>query len=762
MFTMKLLINYALFLILIIFALNTRSIYAVSTKLWVETDYSDFTKGQFENVSSHSKGEVSLSPEIRKIEEIPAVYVWCLATNEMGQIFAGAGDPGSIFKITQDGDSIELYKTPELHVQTIAIDNDGYIYAGTIPHGTIYKISPDGKGEVFCKFPDPYIWDMVLDTNGNLYAATGSNGVIYKITKDGAVSVYFDTPYSNILDIVIDNDNNIYAACEPEGLICKITASGNISVIYDAKEDEIHCLAIDKNGTLYAGTSSGIPPALPVPALPRPSQIQLPPPIEEFPYEASNYLLYDTISNSNSDDFRHAPAKEDFDEKETRQKPVTAKKNSVYKIDIEGRVREIFTIERAFILCLSIDSNNDIFVGTGNRAKIFKINNKEEISLLYDFHESQILDILSYKDNVKYIATGNNANIYKLSGKYSAEGVYESAVHDATFVSSWGSITWKGKSTLLTGTRLSSRSGNCDKQDTTWSDWSSEYQHSGKKIKSPSARFIQYRATLTTKNPTITPTLDDVCIAYLPQNQPPLITNIYIDTPNDPYTDKPDSNNKSSTSKAHIYTPEQLMSGLAAQLNGQMNSKNEMKCPESTTREPQKLISWNAEDPNGDRLQFDMEYKSVDEIKWTELIRNVKVEKKYYWNTNRIPDGHYQVKVTANDIPDNPAELSLKEEKVSNAFLIDNTNPFITELKKSTEPHQTGSTLTISGVVKDEMCNISEIQYSIDSGDWHTVFPIDMIFDSKYTSLTINLNLCFRRTYRRNQCNRRRRQCRQQ
>jgi hypothetical protein len=37
------------------------------------------------------------------------------------------------------------------------------------------------------------------------------------------------------------------------------------------------------------------------------------------------------------------------------------------------------------------------------------------------------------------------------------------------------------------------------------------------------------------------------------------------------------------------------------------------------------------------------------------------------------------------------------------------------------------------------MCNITEIQYSIDSGDWNPVFPADLIFDSKEESFLLKI-----------------------
>jgi hypothetical protein len=706
-----LIVFYIIMLVFHSLTSSTLTLCAATTKTWIETDMSDFAKGKLENVSIHGSGKLTLSPNKLLIKEVPAAYVWCLAINKEGLIFAGTGDPGSIFKITQAGDITEFYKTPELHVKTIATDNTGNIYAGTLPHGRIYKITSDGKGEIFCELPDPYIWDLVFDGNGNLYAATGNDGIIYNISEDGVPSVFFDSPYSNILDLVTDEDNNIYAACEPEGLIYKITANGKASVLYDTKEEEVHCLAIDKNGILYAGTSSGIPPVLPVITPPTPPQIQFPYPIEELPYETNDILLNDITPDIYMDTSKQPS--EDYIKNGIGEKPVPAERNSVYRIDRDGRVKDILVVENAFILCLTVNSSNNILVGTGNKARLFNISNdnSDDTSLLYNFYESQVFDIISYKDGVKYIATGNNANVYQLSSDYSDKGTYESAVHDASYISSWGCISWEGKTPSQTEIRLSTRTGNSRKPDITWSDWSEEHKRSDEKAKSPPARFIQYRATLTTNNTITAPILDNVSIAYLPQNQPPLISSIQISSPKDSSKEKTDTNNNSG-------------------------SKKDDPNPELPVHEPEKIVYWEAGDPDDDKLRFDLEYKSVEEKKWKELQRNIKEKKTYNWKTHRIPDGYYQVKVIASDASGNPIELALKDEKVSNTFLIDNTRPVIFDLKSITE---TRNTLVVSGIARDEMCNINEIQYSIDSGDWNPVFPVDLIFDSKEESFLLKI-----------------------
>ena len=119
-------------------------------------------------------------------------------------------------------------------------------------------------------------------------------------------------------------------------------------------------------------------------------------------------------------------------------------------------------------------------------------------------------------------------------------------------------------------------------------------------------------------------------------------------------------------------------------------------------------------------MEFHLEYKSVDENKWQDLRKDVKEVNEYYWNINRIPDGYYQAKVIACDALDNPLEFALKEEVESDTFLIDNTRPIVLNLQTVIESDvkdshgRSGYTIIVSGSAKDQMSNITDIQYSID------------------------------------------------
>src|SRR5207302_10106262 len=89
----------------------------------------------------------------------------------------------------------------------------------------------------------------------------------------------------------------------------------------------------------------------------------------------------------------------------------------------------------------------------------------------------------------------NQGKVFRYGESIQSEGSYESPVRDAKLAATWGHVWWRGQGAV----ELQTRSGNSDKPDTTWSDWSVSYSDStGSQITSPKARFIQLRALLRT------------------------------------------------------------------------------------------------------------------------------------------------------------------------------------------------------------------------------------------------------------------------
>lgn len=698
-----------------VFSLMLLNAYAfgATTNTWTQSTESDFRKGTPRDVSINNKGEIRLAPGIEAVEGLKSAFVWSMAADLQNRVFVGTGDPGVVYLIKDGAEAVELFKSPELYIQSLATDTSGNLYAGTAPRGIIYKINSHGEASVFCSLPVPYIWDMSFDHNSNLFAATGNDGILFKISPEGIASVFFDTPETNLLDVLHDRYGNIYLGTEPNGLVYKITPSGQAQVLYDASESEIHCLSMDSAGNIYAGTASGAQAQVPVAQVPQPP-VQAGAVTSLFKEEKSwDWNLPEEFPMAQSASLQQPKAVSKGVDMPPRTTGLPMVPNYVYKISKEGLVQKILETTQSFILGLSLDAHDNLYVVTGNTAGLYKISGDEGTSSLARIEEVQALCCLNTGKNELYFGTGNVGRVYKISPSFMKEGSFLSNVLDTAASSNWGSIYWTGIQPEGTELTLSTRSGNGERPDTTWSGWSPPYATSGERIISPPARFIQYKAVLQTRNSDATPVLSTVSLSYLPKNEPPRIISFMVEKESSPVSQKPPE------SKADGKTESKYQGAAGQKPHHQIAQKN---------------IQWEVEDPNNDTLQLTLYYRGVEEKMWKVIDKNTQKKGSHSWDTLRLPDGKYQVRLIASDDPDNPPETAASAEKTIEPVVIDNARP---DVRLVNAVAATGGRYVVSGTARDEYSKIIKVQYTLDGQEWVSAYPVDGVFDSPGESFQI-------------------------
>ena len=88
-------------------------------------------------------------------------------------------------------------------------------------------------------------------------------------------------------------------------------------------------------------------------------------------------------------------------------------------------------------------------------------------------------------------------------------------------------------------------------------------------------------------------------------------------------------------------------------------------------------ISWQADDPDGDKLSYSLYFRGEDEHDW-KLLRADISENTYLLDGDVLADGRYFFRVIASDRPSNPAEQARQAEMIGPPVLIDNTPPVVT------------------------------------------------------------------------------------
>src|SRR5712671_1274423 len=118
---------------------------ASQTKTWQESDYSDFEKGTLRNLSLRSDGVLSLGPQFREVFDSSSAYLWALAQDSAGNLYAGGGPGAKLYRISPSGEKKTLAEFDALEIHAIAIDRKDQVFIATAPDGKVYKLSATGK-----------------------------------------------------------------------------------------------------------------------------------------------------------------------------------------------------------------------------------------------------------------------------------------------------------------------------------------------------------------------------------------------------------------------------------------------------------------------------------------------------------------------------------------------------------------------------------------------------------------------------------------
>ncbi len=452
-------------------------------------------------------------------------------------------------------------------------------------------------------------------------------------------------------------------------------------------------MAADGAGNIYLGTADGIQPAPGmVPqregALPAP-----PPPPTREEGAPSDARQADAAKNEHT--AKRPPSY--VPPKRSGATPVSGA-NAIYRISADGRTTTLF--QMAGVAFLSLAWHDEaLFAGTSGEGKVFRVVSERDVAVLAQVDQPQVLSVCATKDDRLIIGTGNDGRIYVAKPSRAISGTYTSAVIDARFRSTWGAATVEAEVPEGAAVEFATRSGNSEKPDATWSDWTESRGAVGSiPIASPPARFLQYRLTLRGREGTPGPRVREVRFPYLADNYAPSIDSITL-------------------------AP---AAGPAAPAGGDAKKAPPASKPATNGHVSRSVtISWKAFDPNGDTLEYELFFRGTDEKNWKQLADKLTATT-YTWDTEAVPDGVYRLKVRASDRPQNPPPRTLTDELMSDPVRVDNTPPTVAVVRAEVRDR----VCTIAAEAKDAGSALAGARYSVDAGPWQPLLPADGIFDA--------------------------------
>ncbi len=658
---------------------------AVDTKTWQQGEMADFEKGTLTRLSLASDGRLALAPVVKEILDPSVAFLWAVARDSKGNLYAGGGGLGGsktkLFMLDHSGKSKTLAELDGIAIQAIAIDSHDRVYAATSPDGKVYRVDAAGKAEVFYDPKQKYIWGLAFSRSGDLFVATGDQGQIHRVTPAGAGSVFFRTEETHARSMAIDPDGNLIVGTDPGGLILRIGAAGQGFVLYQAPKREITSVVVAPDGTIYAAgvgikqTTPPVPAAVPVapPAAAPGRPAAAPPP---------------TLAVA----------------------PAITGGSEIYRIQADGYPRKIWSHAQDLVYALALDGKGRVVVGTGNHGDVYRLENERRYWKLLSLSSTQVTGFCAGAGGKLYAVTGNIGKIFSIGPEQEQTGIFESDIFDAGAFSYWGRLTTSPREN--TGIAVETRSGNLNRPQQNWNEFA---RTDAGRIVSPPARFLQYRVTLSSGE------ITEIDAAYQMKNVAPEIDQVEMTPSNYKFP---------SPSGAVVVSSTSVTLPALGHSNGSSSSTpapaaDSGSSPALTYAKGQIGVRWLANDDNGDSMLFKLEIRGVNESAWKPLKDKVR-EHYYSWDSTAFPDGKYFVRVTATDAPSNPPELALTASAESEPFLIDNTPPEITGLTGTAS----GSKFEVRFHAKDALSTLGKAEYSINGGDWTVVEPTTRLTDS--------------------------------
>jgi hypothetical protein len=701
---------------------------AATTTTWELAGYQDFLRGRMSGLSLTRDGRLTLGPKLDTVFSSDQAQVWSVAHAPDGSLYLGTGNRGRLIKVNPAGKGAVVWNADQPEIFAVAVDRSGAVYAGTSPDGKVYRIE-NGRATEYFSPGESYIWALAFGPDGALYVGTGQQGKIFRVTAAGQGQVYYETGQSHITALAFDRQGRLLAGSEPNGILYRITGSpAKGFVLYDANLPEIRTIIPAADGSIYAAALGG---SLAKQTSAASSSTSTTTPAVTAPATSITVTAQSELNAAPKPE----SAKPTTSATSAISAPATAtevtgvERSALFRILPDNTVEKLWTSKDENIYDVLVETGGTLTFLTDAQGRIYRLDaspdRTPQATLVAQTNEADATRLLESPRGV-LIAAGNAGKVLRLDNAEGGGGWFESPVHDAGTVARWGRLTWVGTGAAGGNTRIAfkTRAGNSARPDATWSDWSAPIADPAQSlITSPNARYIQWRAELAGPASNAAPVLDRVSIAFLPQNTPPTVHSITVSA--QASTAKPTST--SSPSSAYSIT---------------VTDTGDVSTPAGTQAQTfprpagqQLLITWQADDPEGDQLSYSLYFRGEEEREW-KLLRADLSDAMYLLDGDALADGRYYFRVVASDRPSNPADQARQSEMVGPAVLIDSTPPEVT----TSAPRRNGAAVEIDADAQDRGSSLRRCEYAIDGGPWFPVEAADGVTDSPHEQFPIRIN----------------------
>ena len=699
-----------------------------SVASWSASTAEQFASGTLDGTAIDEEGRVSLAPGITNLWGPGQGVVWAIQPSGRDGAFVALSGPAQVLRVAAGGEAEVWYRSEEESLVTALANADAdAVYFGLSPEGRVVHAARSGgevRVETLIETGAKFVWGLAATPDGSLWVGTGVPGKLLRRAPSGAVETVFESGDDPVRSVAAHPDGGVVFGTGGRGRVAHARADGQVFVLHDADEAEIVSIAVGSDGTVFALAAQGAKQ----PGAARPGQSTA------SAADAGNSVHVVVTPRVNGE-----PREEATPEATAATRPAVTPApgfqvqpgGALYRVDVDGGVRKIWQTVTEMPFAVVHTADGRLLVSTGDAGRLHALDGDGRSGTLLRIASNQASALAVDGTGRVLIGGTTDARVERLSATPRERGAYSTPAIDAGAVADWGRLRWHAELPDGATLRVSARSGNTDEPDRTWSAWVDRGRRadgSGVASEVPAARWFQARFELAAGRGGA-PRLERVEIAYQPRNRSPEIRALTVEAPGIVWVQMP---SQSSMFLGPLVADDPVSRGIVEGLNrvGRVGTPLR-KAYEAGAR----TISWQADDPDNDRLLYSLHLRREGEDEWFPLA--VDHEDGFFsWDAREMPDGVYRVRLQVDDAPDNPNGTHRIAERVGDAFRVDNTRPVVSR----PEVRWSAGQVEIRFEARDADGTIAAVEYALDDGAWRPISPVDGVADSEVESYRLLLD----------------------
>ncbi len=553
------------------------------------------------------------------------------------------------------------------------------LWLGTGLNGKLFKVENGVVTEVL-KVESPLIASLASDGKGGVYAGLVGTGEIIHVDAAGKKETFVKlTDVQHIWALQL-RGQVLYAGTGPGGKIFAVDVTTKVAKPF-AETTADHVLALLWDGeALLAGTSDP-PLLLRIDGEKSVRALATFPGVEVRSLTRNGKTIYAAVNGGQTAvplaTLKPTPERPGTG---TATKPGANKaakeaaakgKGAVWKRTADGIVSRVLVSPEGMLSEVGL-IGKQVVAGAARGGRVVLGDELGDVQSLFDVKEEEILGVEVGAKGVQTLFTGKSAAVYVV-GEQPADAIFTTDVLQETGTTQWGRIDAIGEGSL----DVETRSGFSEVPNDTWSPWQPlrAVQGQSGQSQSPPANALQVRVKLASAGAR----LQELKIFRQVANRAPLLTK--IDT----------TLNKSKGTVT---------------------------------------LAWTAEDVDSDTLGFVVQYRPRGSKQWLVLHDRLYDKKTMDLSPTDMPDGWYEVRVEATDLPSNGPKNAKAVARISKPFLIDRGRPeVLAELKGR----------TLHGVASDAISRVTRVDVSVDGEPPVLAAAVDGVFDQSSEAFELEL-----------------------